>query len=603
MTDSLIEKYRQTPHNPGVYLMKNAKEKIIYVGKAKDLKKRLSSYFVKKDNHDVKTQALIETIKDFQIIITSSDHEAFILESNLIKEHNPKYNIILKDGKNYPLLRIDMNKNFPGIEKVRKIKNDNALYFGPYSSGRSVNRTLKQIQKIFKLRQCKDTQFNNRSRPCLNFQIKACLGLCCNDVNKEDYRKQVQDAVWFLKGKSGRIIKKLNDSMMDYSLSLKYEKAAEIRDTVSAIKNIMEKQVVVSSDLKDRDIIACTAKKGRAVIVLMIVRSGYLIDTAHYHFELGLKKENEILSSFLIQYYRNHQFLPSFILLNQNVENREDFEYIFTKKKGKKVKISTPLRGEKKRIVEMAYINAFQKLEKRLLKEEEQRASIVMLQQLLKMDKLPLRIECFDNSNLSGQDPVSSMVVFKDGRPYKKGYRKYIIKGLDFQDDYAYMFQVLERRFSKGSDEMPYPDLLVVDGGKGQLSMAMAVVKELNTENPILIAGLAKKNKAKGEEFDKIYIPGRSNPLNTSKAKKALYLLQQVRDEAHRFAITFQRKRREKRAGVSGLDAIPGIGPKKRKILLQHFKGVSNIKTASVNEIATLPGINKALAKKIINSV
>ena len=598
---SIMEKQRQAPSNPGVYLMKNAKGKIIYVGKAKNLKKRLSSYFVKKDNHDAKTAALIETIKDFEIIITSSDHEAFILESNLIKEHNPKYNVILKDGKNYPLLRIDMHKAYPAIEKIRKIKNDKALYFGPYSSARSVNRTLKQIQKIFKLRQCKDTQFKNRSRPCLNFQIKACLGLCCNDIPEIEYKKRVKDAVLFLKGRSGRIIKKLNVSMKDYSLSLEYEKAAEVRDTISAIKNIMEKQVVVSPDMKDRDIIACTAKKGRAVVIVMIVRSGSLIDTAHYHFELGLKKQDEILSAFLIQYYKTHHFLPHFILLNQDIENKDFLEQKFTRQKGKKVKINIPVRGEKKRLVKMAHINAARELEKRLLKEEAQRASIVMLKELLKMKNLPSRIECFDNSNLSGQDPVSSMVVFKDGRPYKKAYRKYIIRDLDFQDDYAYMYQVLERRFSKKSDEMPYPDLLVVDGGKGQLSMAMAVVRQLNIENRFLVAGLAKKNEAKGEKFDKIYIPGRSNPLNTSQAQKALYLLQQVRDEAHRFAITFQRKRREKRAGLSGLDAIPGIGPKKRKVLLNHFKGVSHLKKALIDEIAALPGINKTLAQTIIN--
>jgi len=603
MTDTLIEKQRQAPSNPGVYFMKNAKGKIIYVGKAKNLRKRLSSYFVKKHNHDVKTAALIQTIKDFQIIITSSDHEAFILESNLIKEHNPKYNVILKDGKNYPLLRIDMHQTYPAIEKVRKIKNDKALYFGPYSSARSINRTLKQIQKIFKLRQCKDTQFKNRSRPCLNFQIKACLGLCCNDIPQEEYKKRVKDAVLFLKGKAGKIIKKLNAGMQDYSLSLEYEKAAEMRDTISAIKNIMEKQVVVSSDMKDRDIVACTAKKGRAVVIVMIVRSGLLIDTAHYHFELGLKKQDEILSAFLIQYYKSHHFLPSFILLNQSIENKDSLEQIFTRRKEKQVKINIPVRGEKKRLVKMAHINAARELEKRVLKEEKQRASIVMLKELLKMKNLPSRIECFDNSNLSGQDPVSSMVVFKDGRPYKKGYRKYIIRGLDFQDDYAYMYQVLERRFSTITDEMPLPDLLVVDGGKGQLSMAMAVVKELNLENRFLVAGLAKKNEAKGEEFDKIYIPGRSNPLNTNQARKALYLLQQVRDEAHRFAITFQRKRREKRAGISGLDAIAGIGPKKRKMLLRHFKGVSHIKTASIDELTALPGIDKTLAATIINTM
>jgi excinuclease ABC subunit C len=274
-------------------------------------------------------------------------------------------------------------------------------------------------------------------------------------------------------------------------------------------------------------------------------------------------------------------------------------EELFSKRKGKKVGIHVPIRGEKKRLVEMANVNASRELEKRLLKEEEEQASILMLQALLGMERLPARIECFDNSNLSGQDPVSSMVVFKDGRSQKKEYRRFIIRDLDVQDDYAYMYQVLERRFSKDPSQMPYPDLLVVDGGKGQLGMALAVLKELNIENNFMVAGLAKKNAEKGEEFDKIYIPGRSNPLNTNQAKKALYLLQQVRDEAHRFAITFQRKRREKRAGLSILDTIPGIGPKKKKVLLQHFKGITRMKKAAIDEMAKLPGMNKALAEKV----
>ena len=603
MMDLILEKYRQTPHQPGVYRMLDTKGSTIYVGKAKDLKKRLSSYFIKKNNHDPKTMALLEMIKDFEIIITSSGHEAFILESNLIKEYNPKYNVILKDGKNYPLLRIDMNETYPAIQRVRKIKNDKAHYFGPYSSSNSVNKTLKQIQKIFKLRRCKNTQFKNRSRPCLNFQIKACLGLCCNDVSVVKYKRQVQDAILFLKGRSHKIVKKLKAQMTGYASSREYEKAAEIRDTIFAIENILERQVVVSPDMIDRDIVAFAADKGRAVITVMIVRSGFLIDTAHYPLNLGFKEPDEILSAFLGQYYKHMEFLPSIILLSRKIENKEEMEYLFAKRKGKKVSIRVPARGEKKRLVEMAHVNASRELEKSLLKEEEERASISMLKDLMRMKSLPTRIECFDNSNLSGQDPVSSMVVFKDGRPYKDGYRKFIIRGLDFQDDYAYMYQVLERRFSKDSSKMPYPDLLVVDGGKGQLSMAVSVLKDLKIENKFMVAGLAKKNEAKGEEFDKIYIPGRSNPLNTSQAKKALYLLQQIRDEAHRFAITFQRKRREKRAGLSVLDTIPGIGPKKKKILLKHFKGITQIKTSSIDEIAGLLGMNKTLAKKVINAL
>ena len=417
------------------------------------------------------------------------------------------------------------------------------------------------------------------------------------------YKRQVQDAILFLKGRSHQVVKKLKAQMTGYASSREYEKAAEIRDTIFAIENILERQVVVSPDMIDRDIVAFAADKGRGVITVMIVRSGFLIDTAHYPLDLGFKEPDEILSAFLEQYYKHMEFLPSIILLSRKIENKEEMENLFAKRKGKKVNIRVPVRGEKKRLVEMAHVNASRELEKSLLKEEEERASISMLRDLMGMKNLPARIECFDNSNLSGQDPVSSMVVFKDGRPYKDGYRKFIIRDLDYQDDYAYMYQVLERRFLKDPSEMAYPDLLVVDGGKGQLSMAVAVLKELNIENNFMVAGLAKKNEAKGEEFDKIYIPGRSNPLNTSQARKALYLLQQVRDEAHRFVITFQRKRREKRAGLSVLDTIPGIGPKKKKALLKHFKGITQMKTASIDEIADLPGINKTLAKKVIQTL
>ncbi len=603
MTPEVLEKYRQAPHNPGVYLMKDAKDKIIYVGKAIDLKKRLSSYFIKKTNHDVKTLALLEMIKDFEVVITSSGHEALVLESNLIKEYNPKYNIVLKDGKNYPLLRIDMHETYPSIQRVRKIKNDNALYFGPYSSSNNVNKTLKQIQKIFKLRKCKNSQFKNRSRPCLNYQIKACLGLCCIDVDPKEYRKQVKDAVLFLKGRSRQIVKKLKIEMMELAQMQDFEKAAQLRDAIFAIENIMERQVVLSSDLKDRDVFALYSKKGKAMITVMIVRSGILIDSANYPLELGFKEEDEVLYAFLEQYYSKNLFLPSFILLNKNIVGKEVLEEAFSQKKEKKVIVHTPARGEKKRLVEMAQINATKELEKLLLKEEEERASILMLKELLKMDVLPSRIECFDNSNLSGQDPVASMVVFKDGKAFKDGYRKYIIRGIEYQDDYAYMYHVLSRRFSKKSDQMEYPDLLVVDGGKGQLGMAMAVINDLSIKHPFMVAGLAKKDEAKGEAFDKIYIPGRSNPLNTNQAKKALYLLQQVRDEAHRFAITFQRKRREKRAGLSILDSIPGIGPKKKKTLLTHFKGISQMKASSVADIAALEGMNTKLAQKVLETI
>lgn len=603
MRADLTQKYHQAPHAPGVYLMKDARKKIIYVGKAKDLKKRLGSYFARQDHTDGKTAALLAMVRDFDVIITASDHEAFILESNLIKEYRPRYNVLLKDGKNYPLLRIDMNEPFPAIQRVRRIQNDAALYFGPYSSSRSVNQTLGQIQKIFKLRKCRNTQFKNRSRPCLNYQINACLGPCCQKVDEKEYKQHVKDAVLFLKGRSGQVIRKLKAQMQAHAQALEFEKAAQKRDAVTAMTHILEKQVVVAADLKDRDVLALAVEKDMAVITMMIVRSGRLIDTVHYPVDPGFKESHEILRAFLWQYYDVTRFLPDAVLLDREIENMDVLASRLSEQKHRKVTVHVPMRGEKRRLVEMADVNAARELEKLRIKTEAAQSAVTQVQALLKMDRMPDRIECFDNSHLAGQDPVSSMVVFTRGRPDKDAYRRYILRDMDRPDDYAGMTQVLTRRFSKTEKEMDFPDLLVVDGGKGQLGMAVAVLKELNLAGRFAVAGLAKKDEAKGEDMDKIYVPGRSNPLNTASFKQGLFLLQQVRDEAHRFAVTFQRKRRKKRSRLSMFDAIPGVGPKRKKLLLQRFKGLQNLKAASVDELTSLPGITEKLAEQILARV
>jgi len=603
MRADLTEKYLQAPHSPGVYLMKDAKANIIYVGKAKDLKKRLGSYFARQDHADGKTAALLAMVRDFDLVITASDHEAFILESNLIKEYRPRYNVLLKDGKNYPLLRIDMSEPFPAIQRVRRIQNDQALYFGPYSSSHSVNQTLRQIQKIFKLRKCRNTQFKDRSRPCLNFQISACLGPCCLKVEEQEYRQHVKDAILFLKGRSGRVIQKLKAQMKAHADALEFEKAAQKRDAVLAMTNILEKQVVVAPDLKDRDVAALAVDKGMAVITMMLVRSGRLIDTVHYPVDPGFNQPHEMLRAFLWQYYDVTRFLPDAVLLDRQIENMDALASALSERRHRKVQIHVPVRGQKRRLREMASVNAARELEKRQLKEEAARSAVTQVQALLKMDHAPDRIECFDNSHLAGQDPVSSMVVFTRGRPDKSAYRRYILTDLDRPDDYAGMTQVLTRRFSNTEQEMDFPDLVVVDGGKGQLGMAVAVLKSLNLYGRFAVAGLAKKDEAKGEEMDKLYVPGRSNPLNTASFKQGLFLLQQVRDEAHRFAITFQRRRREKRGRLSVLDTIPGVGPKRRKLLLNRFKGLENLKNASVNELTELSGITEKLAQQILERI
>ena len=368
INETIRKKYDQAPHLPGVYLMKDKKGKILYVGKAKDLKKRLSSYFVKKEQTEIKTAALLALVADFDLVITQSDQEAFILESNLIKENAPKYNVILKDGKNYPLLRIDMNEAYPSIQRVRRIKNDKALYFGPYSSSRSVNQTVKQIQKIFKLRKCKNSQFKNRSRPCLNYQIKACLGLCCIDVDPEVYKRQVKDAILFLRGRSGEVIRKLKKEMTAHAADQAFEKAAQVRDTIFAIQRVMERQVVVCPDQKDRDVMGLSWKREKAVVTVMMVRSGLLIDTAHYPTDLGFKEPDEVLRAFLEQYYKKTREIPGHVLISRPIENQEGIEADLTEAAERRVYLHHPVRGEKRRLTEMAVVNGEKELEKILLK-------------------------------------------------------------------------------------------------------------------------------------------------------------------------------------------------------------------------------------------
>ncbi|SMC60428.1 Excinuclease ABC subunit C [Desulfocicer vacuolatum DSM 3385] len=600
MDIALQEKYKNTPGAPGVYLMKDGKGRIIYVGKAGNLKKRLAAYFIKETGHDPKTGILIKNIVDFDLIVTAGDHEALILESTLIKKHKPKYNVILKDGKNYPCLRLDTTDKYPALQVVRKIKNDGATYFGPYSSAHSVRYTLKQVNRIFKLRKCKNTQFNNRSRPCLQYQMKTCLGPCCLDVPPEVYMEIVNDVTLFLKGRAPELIQRLKKEMMHQADLQNFEKAAHLRDTLFAIEKTLERQIAVSADMMDRDVIACHGDQGRAVVTLLYVRSGYVNGTRHFHFDMIWNAIPEIMGAFLMQYYENNTFIPPQILLSHGVEDQEILERRFTEKKGRRVYLLTPERGDKKKIMDMARLNAENELSTSLSQRAETRGVLVMLQNLLELPCLPRRIECYDNSNMAGTDPVSSMVVFTDGKPDKAAYRKFIINGVKGPDDYACMTEVLTRRFVPGKKEpLPFPDLLVVDGGKGQLSMAMAVLKDLGMTGQIPVVGLAKKDVEKGEEHDKIYIPHRSNPLNTARAVKALYLLQQLRDEAHRVAIGFQRKRRNNRAGGSILDDIPGIGKKRKTVLLEAYKGISAMKLAPLEELAALPGMTLPSARAV----
>jgi len=582
------------PSSPGVYLMKNAKDEIIYVGKAKNLRKRLASYFQKKDHLDPKTEILIRKIHTFDTIVTAHEDEALLLESTLIKQHRPRYNIQLKDDKRYPLIRLDTTSDYPYLSIVRKSKSDGSIYFGPFASAQSVRQTIQLINKLFKLRKCRHKVVKKRTRPCLNYQIKTCLGPCCFPVDKKDYQQIVQEIILFLKGRTPVLIKQLKRKMLDYASQQDYENAAVVRDRMQAIEKILEKQVAVSTSPVDWDIIGYAENDQGVVFTMMAVRRGRLADTRHYYFSRGLATITEMMESFIREYYEKLPLIPNTVITSLNLTHTESMERYLAKLKNKKVTVIYPIRGEKRRLATLADENAKNELTEHETKQNKRLRALVSIQKALKLKQLPGRIECFDNSNIGGTSAVASRVVFIDGEPDTSLYRRYNIKTVIGADDYASMHEILSRRLKNQTD--PFPDILMVDGGRGQLSIAVHVISEILDTQQLCVIGIAKKNAH--ESKDKIYIPNRSNPINIS--DDALLLLQQIRDEAHRFAIQFHRKKHQKMQISSILDEIPGIGPKRKALLIKHFEKIQNIRQAKVDDFESIKGISKKLAEQIV---
>ena len=591
----------------GVYLMKNVHGKVIYVGKARNLKKRLASYFTRIGNTtsqtDMKTEILIRNISDFDTIITDSEKEALILESNLIKRFKPRYNVILKDDKRYPSLRLDINNPYPNLVVVRKIAKDGALYFGPFSSSAAVQKTLKIIHKTFKLRKCKQKEFKRRTRPCLNYQIGSCLGPCCLEINSQVYDDIVKEVVLFLKGRTPDLIKKIKQDMISAANEHEYEKAAVLRDKMFALEETLSKQVAVTNDFIDRDVFGIARSDENSMLTILFIRSGYLIGTRNFKFSNTMSTESEMIGEFIRQYYDSTRFVPKEILIPRPLEDAFLTEEMLSDIKGQKVKILSPKRGEKFRLINLADQNAKNSLRELIVEVAKDYQLLVRLQQCLKMDRIPIRIECFDNSSISGKDAVSCMVVFENGKPNKSLYRKYRLKTAAAKDDYACMAEVLSRRYGKKTPSEPNPDILMVDGGKGQLSIAVSILTSLKLEKNIQLISIAKRNEKKGETQDKIYKPGQANPVNLGREGDLILFLERIRDEAHRFAISFHRKRRIKTLIHSSLDSIQGVGEKRKLILLKHFRSIKKIRAATLEELSALPGINYKIAEKIKNSL
>ncbi len=590
------EKLVSLPKKPGIYQFKDEKGTVIYVGKAINLRSRVMSYFREKVDSP-KTAALVKRISDLEVIVTENEIEALVLENNLIKQFSPRYNVLLKDGKSYPYIRVT-NEPYPRVFATRDIVRDGSKYFGPYTDVKSMRQSLRMINKIFKIRSCKyhiddDVIRAGKIKVCLDYHIKKCDGPCEGLISEKDYGEMVNHVVQVLRGKTDELISKLESEMNSAAENLDFEKAAEIRDKIEKLKVYTSKQKVVSVDNEDRDIISVAGEDKDAACTILNIRSGKLVGKKQLKLSVNLKQnESEIIAEALRFYYSEFVDIPHEILLEKKPENEEMLIKWLNSKSERKVKFVIPQReGEKKSLLRMCRQNAILMLKdiqlQRMKKEGDIPHVITALKRDLHLKKPPVKIECFDISNIQGTDTVASMVVFVNGKPKKSLYRKFIIKSVSGPDDFASMEEVIERRYSRlVKENQPFPDLIMVDGGKGQLSSAVKILKNLGVNNQEII-GLAKR-------LEEVYLPGIADPQSIPKTSSSLKLLQHVRDEAHRFAITFHRQRRSKRTLTSELLEIKGVGKKIAEKLLTHFNSIDEIRKAEVDELAEVIGKAKA---------
>ncbi len=604
---NLHEKIDQIPSHPGVYLMKNAEGTILYIGKAKNLRNRVRSYF-RKAGGDGRYQIrfLIPAVQDIDVLITDTEKEALILENNLIKEHRPRYNIYLRDDKEYVHLRLDPHEEWPKLTVVRRPQKDGSLYFGPYASSNAVRETLRSVYKLFPIRSCSDTVFKNRKRPCLYYQIHRCVGPCVEGLTtKEEYDELVSQVTLLLRGSGTELIKRLKEQMHEASEALRFEEAGRIYRRIQAIAQTVERQKVTSVQLRDQDVFGYYREGERVTIQKLVIRQGKLLGSATDTFRGQLLPDAEILSSYLNQSYAEISTIPQEILLPYDIEDREVLEELLAERKGKKIEITIPQRGEKQQLVLMANKNARMAFQKDRDQQQSLEDILAGLQQKLHLKNLPRRIECFDISNILGTHAVGSMVTFQDGKPDKKRYRRFKIKTVQGADDYAMMTEVLGRRYRRALEEDDLPDLIMVDGGKGQLNIALSVLWELGLEEPDLIS-IAKsrvrsnsQGKVVERTAERIFLPERKNPVTFSSHSPLILLLQQIRDEAHRFAVSYHKQVRNRSILHSPLDEIPGIGEKRKQQLLRHFGSLKKIQEASREELEEVEGITRPLAERV----
>ena len=628
LPDQLRAALRRLPTKPGVYLMQNAAGRVLYVGKADSLRSRVRSYFAARGPEDARIARMVTEVAGVEYIVTDTVSEAYLLESNLIKEHRPRFNIRLRDDKSYPFVKITLGEDFPRIVRTRRLVRDGSRYFGPYASASSVDETLKLLRKIFPFRTCNlDIPEGKRvlERPCLLYYINRCQGPCIQAIEKAPYRQTIGQIVDFLDGKQEPIAAQLRREMAANSEALRYEQAAVSRDKLRAVERTMEQQKMAAFSRAEHDVIGLARGDDEACVQVMQVRNGKLIGREHFIVE-GARDvtDAEVLGSFLQQYYASTDAVPRALLAPFMPADADDLAAYLADRRGVRVIVSVPERGEKRRLVALATSNAVEALAREraewMADTSRRDEALTELATALELPRAPERIECYDMSNIQGTSAVGSMVVFIDGRPEPKEYRRFRIRSGDTPDDFRMMAEVLRRRFSRaaklrsetgalsldavGADEVPeedadrpreagwaLPDLVIVDGGKGQLSAAIGALDELGMTD-VPLSGLAKR-------FEELYLPGRSAPVVLPRRSQALYLVQRIRDEAHRFAITYHRDVRGKKALRSELDEIAGIGPGRKKALLKRFGSVRRIKEASLEEVAATPGISPELAERL----
>ena len=594
----LYDKAESLPDSPGVYLMKNRAGKIIYVGKAESLKDRVRSYFRDSVPYDVKTEVMVRRIQDFEYIVTRSEVEALILELTLIKKHKPRYNVRLMDDKKFPYIKVTLDEPFPRVFPTRTLTRKGARLFGPYTDAKAMRQALKAVRRIFPVRTCRPIlPSKSITRPCLEYHIGHCQAPCVGYVTSEEYRKMIQSVMHFLEGRTSEVIKALEERMNQAAEEQRYEEAARLRDQLKAVHFVSEKQAVVSESWENMDIIAFASRGDAACVVILAVRERRLVGRQHFFLSgVGDKTEGEVVGSFLEQHYVESFSPPGELVVQALPQSPETYERWLSGRGGKGVKLTCPKSGDRLREINLAAENAKVLLEEHLMVLEGRRKrlpeSVSDLQKHLHLERPPRRIEAFDISQIQGSDPVGSLVYFYDGQPRKGEYRRFRIRSVEGQDDYAMMREVIARRYRRLLEEKAeLPDLMLIDGGMGQLNAALEALRSLGIKDqPIL--GLAKR-------LEEIYRPGAGEILSLPKSSVGLRLLQHLRDEAHRFAVAYHRLLRGKRMVISSLDSIKGLGIKRRAALLEKFGNVERIKQAELEDLASVPGISPTLAERI----